>query len=227
MKFDMLMQRVSWRLLKPIVCNSHRVLVAHFEDMASPDRSTKPSPSLAGLAKKVLSLLLDHESVLFIHFMCDVLEHLSVVSQAFQRDDLTVCQAQDSQERCFLELVGLKSTRAPEMAKVAQDVERTGTYKGVILHKVGTTTLLVMRKLDLAAFGKDQFKKLAQHYNKLLQRAGTSCEEAEADFALYKSYAKSQTHSTITALLDPSFGTMWLAHDVLAPENVKEDVSDA
>ena len=27
------------------------------------------------------------------------------------------------------------------------------------------------------------------------------------------------------ALLDPSFGTMWLAHDVLAPENVKEDVS--
>ncbi|CAB1457883.1 unnamed protein product [Pleuronectes platessa] len=28
-----------------------------------------------------------------------------------------------------------------------------------------------------------------------------------------------------TALLDPSFGTMWLAHDVLAPENVKEDVS--
>ena len=34
----------------------------------------------------------------------------------------------------------------PEMAKVAQDVERTGTYKGVKLHKVGTTTLHVMRK---------------------------------------------------------------------------------
>ncbi|CAL8259367.1 unnamed protein product [Arctogadus glacialis] len=79
--------------------------------------------------------------------MSDVLEHLSVVSQAFQRDDLTVCQALDSQERCFLELVGLKSTMGPEMAKVAQDVERTGTYKGVILHKVGTTTLLVMKKL--------------------------------------------------------------------------------
>ena len=28
-------------------------------------------------------------------------------------------------------------------------------------------------------------------------------------------------------LPDPSFGTKWLAHDVLAPENVKEDVSDA
>lgn len=27
------------------------------------------------------------------------------------------------------------------------------------------------------------------------------------------------------ALLDPSFGTMWLTHDVLAPENIKEDVS--
>ena len=27
------------------------------------------------------------------------------------------------------------------------------------------------------------------------------------------------------ALLDPSFGTMWLPHDVLAPENVTEDVS--
>ena len=72
--------------------------MAHFEDMASPDRSPKPSPSVAGRAKKVLSLLPDHESVLFIHFMCDVLEHLSVVSQAFQRDDLD-CLSSPGQPR--------------------------------------------------------------------------------------------------------------------------------
>lgn len=27
------------------------------------------------------------------------------------------------------------------------------------------------------------------------------------------------------AVLDPSFGTMWLTHDVLVPENTKEAVS--
>ena len=113
------------------MCDSYPVLIAHFEDMASVERFPKPSAAVLGRAKQVLSYLKRCDNLLFLHFMCDVFNHLATLSKMFQKDDLTVCQAVESQEACFWELTSLRVDMGPQMAKVNQAMKETGVYKGV------------------------------------------------------------------------------------------------
>ncbi|KAJ8352273.1 hypothetical protein SKAU_G00237490 [Synaphobranchus kaupii] len=89
-----------------IVCDSYQVLLAHFEDMASTERNPKLSATVIGRAKQVTGYLKNYD-VLFLHFMADVLNHLANLSKTFQKDDLTVCQAVESQEACFWDIMSL------------------------------------------------------------------------------------------------------------------------
>ncbi|KAJ8352152.1 hypothetical protein SKAU_G00236280 [Synaphobranchus kaupii] len=114
-----------------IVCDSYQVLLAHFEDMASTERNPKPSATVIGRAKQVTGHLKNDDDVLFLHFMADVLNHLATLSKTFQKDDLTVCQAVESQEACFWDIMSLKTEMGPQMAKVHHAVQEIGEYKGV------------------------------------------------------------------------------------------------
>ncbi|KAM3877939.1 quattro [Diretmus argenteus] len=124
-----------------IVCDSYPVFIAHFEDMASAERNPKPSPTVIGRAKQVAGYLKKYDNVLFLHFMNDVLSHLSTLSKVFQKDNITVCQAVESQEACFWDITSMKMTMGPQMAKVHQAVQESGEYKGVKLQKVTQSTL--------------------------------------------------------------------------------------
>ena len=98
---------------------------AHFEDMASVERFPKPSAAVLGRAKQVLSYLKGCDNLLFLHFMCDVFNHLATLSKMFQKVDLTVCQAVESQEACFWELTSLRVDMGPQMAKVNQAIKES------------------------------------------------------------------------------------------------------
>eukprot|EP00731_Ephydatia_muelleri_P001585 Em0001g1585a len=76
-----------------IACQSYRVFVAHFEEIISPDRPRKSSPTQIGRAKNLLKFMKDFECLLFMFFMCDILHCLSQLSLTFQTDDLTVGEA--------------------------------------------------------------------------------------------------------------------------------------
>ena len=89
-------------ILFQIACDSFRVLVAHFEDIMSPQRVSKPTPKVRGRAHKVLAYFKQTENVLFMAFMADAIQHLADLSKAFQYDAVTPSGAIDALERCVI-----------------------------------------------------------------------------------------------------------------------------
>ncbi|KAF3840384.1 hypothetical protein F7725_019101 [Dissostichus mawsoni] len=124
-----------------VLCDSFPVILAHFEDMASLERRPKPSAAVTGRAKKVSSYLKDYGSVLFLHFLCDVLDHLATLSKVFQKDSVTVCEAVESQERCFWNLSSLKTRMGLCMETFVEQSNGSGCYKGVQLNRASSSTL--------------------------------------------------------------------------------------
>ncbi|KAJ8014476.1 hypothetical protein DPEC_G00040630 [Dallia pectoralis] len=114
-----------------IVCDSYPVLLAHFEDMASMERNPKPSPAVVGRAKQVTGYLKNLHHLIFLHFMCDTLDHLALLSKEFQKDNNMVCQAVESLETCYWNLTALKTEIGPQMAKVYEAVKTNGEHRGV------------------------------------------------------------------------------------------------
>ncbi|KAJ8409081.1 hypothetical protein AAFF_G00241020 [Aldrovandia affinis] len=134
---------------------SYPVILAHFEDMASLERRPKPSAAVAGRAKKVFSHLKDYDSLLFLHFLCDVLVHLATLSKVFQKDSVTVCEAVESQERCFWNLSSLKIRMGPCMETFVEQSNGSRCYKGVQLNRASPSTLEPQRA---AVIGMKPFK---------------------------------------------------------------------
>ena len=95
------------------------------------ERSPKPSPAVVGRAKQVTGYLKNLHHVIFLHFMCDALDHLALLSKEFQKDNNTVCQAVESLETCYWNLTALKTEMGPQMAKVYEAVKTNGEYRGV------------------------------------------------------------------------------------------------
>ncbi|KAK1895239.1 Zinc finger protein 862 [Dissostichus eleginoides] len=124
-----------------VLCDSFPVILAHFEDMASLERRPKPSAAVTGRAKKVSSYLKDYGSVLFLHFLCHVLDHLATLSKVFQKDSVTVCEAVESQERCFWNLSSLKTRMGLCMETFVEQSNGSGCYKGVQLNRASSSTL--------------------------------------------------------------------------------------
>ncbi|XP_062323769.1 uncharacterized protein LOC134024747 [Osmerus eperlanus] len=120
------LHQITEALDEKIVCDSYSVHLAHFENMASMERSPKPSP-----AKQVTGYLKNLHHLIFLHFMCDTLDHLALLSKEFQKDNNTVCQAVESLETCYWNLTALKTEMGPQMAKVYEAVKTNGEYRGV------------------------------------------------------------------------------------------------
>ncbi|KAI7789501.1 putative zinc finger protein 862-like, partial [Triplophysa rosa] len=68
-----------------ILCDSHPIFVAHFEDLMSMERNPKPSSTVVGRAKQVTKYLRNINNVLFLHFMCDTLDQLAELSRVPER----------------------------------------------------------------------------------------------------------------------------------------------
>lgn len=123
------------------------MFVAHFEDMQSSERTVKPSAAVVGRAKNILKYLLNYNDVQFLHFMCDAFEPLAVLSLKFQTDDITVCQAVQAQETCYLNLVGLQTDLGPKQRFVVQSMVQTDKYQGRELRGYSFSTLEEERKV--------------------------------------------------------------------------------
>lgn len=101
--------------------------------MTRPERNLKPSETVVGRAKNILKYLQDYRNMLFLAFMCDALEPLHALSQRFQEDTLTACQAGEALFSCFLSLEELKQQPDLIMTEIVQAMAQTGNYKGVTL----------------------------------------------------------------------------------------------
>ena len=63
-----------------VLCDSYKVIIAHFEDMVSPERRPKPTTSVVGRAHQLLKVLKMYRSFMFTFFLCDTLDHLAFVN---------------------------------------------------------------------------------------------------------------------------------------------------
>lgn len=97
--------------------------------MASMERNPKPSPAVVERQKQVTGYL--KNLLIFLHFMCDTLDHLALLSKEFQKDSNAVCQAVESLETCYWNLTALKTEMGPQMAKVYEAVKTNGKHRGV------------------------------------------------------------------------------------------------
>ncbi|XP_073716873.1 zinc finger protein 862-like [Misgurnus anguillicaudatus] len=143
-----------------IVCDSYPVLLAHFEDMASMERNPKPSPAVVGRAKQVTGYLKSLHHLIFLHFMCDTLDHLALLSKEFQKDNNTVCQAVESLETCYWNLTALKTEMGPQMAKVYEAVKTNGEHRGVQFHVQNTVPSLEAERAAVIDERCERFRSL-------------------------------------------------------------------
>ncbi|KAK7891788.1 hypothetical protein WMY93_023751 [Mugilogobius chulae] len=178
-----------------IVCDSYPVLLAHFEDMASPERHPKPSAAVLGRAKSVARYLKKFENVLFLHFMCDLLDHLGKLSKIFQKDNLTVDEAVESQETCVCNITALKLQMGPQMSQFYWSVTESDEYKGVPFDNPSLSTLKAERENII------EMKELTVFYKNLLEEAGIAAEDVLADYSQYKMFAQTRTAVPLRELL--------------------------
>ena len=125
-----------------VLCDSYKVIIAHFEDIASPERRPKPCASVVGRAHQLLKVLKTYRSFMFTFFLCD---HLAILSTSFQRDSLTASEAVESLESTFLHLEQMKYSMGPRL-KIAFQSSLDGNYKGVKLADYRSTILKDERK---------------------------------------------------------------------------------
>ncbi|KAJ8353429.1 hypothetical protein SKAU_G00209960 [Synaphobranchus kaupii] len=69
------------------------------------------------------------------------LPYVHCAIKVFQKDNITVCQAVESQEACFWDITSMKMMMGPQMAKVHQAVQESGEYNGVKLQNVTQSIL--------------------------------------------------------------------------------------
>ena len=122
-------------------CQSYRVFVTHFEEIISPDRPRKSSPTQIGRAKNLLKFMKDFECLLFMFFMCDILHCLSQLSLTFQKDDLTVGEALEKYEETCLQITDLvgNGTGIWQSKVMAALITTPAIYEGVELNNVNAT----------------------------------------------------------------------------------------
>ncbi len=126
--------------------SGYRVLVTHFEDLASPERRPKPTAAVVGRAKKMAKYLTNYEDLLFMAFMLDALEHLSYLSLTFQKDCVSVDEAREALFTCLLNLEELKTTPGQAMTEVLTSAAQTDSFRQIQLKNVTPTTLAEKRK---------------------------------------------------------------------------------
>ncbi|XP_078810615.1 zinc finger protein 862-like [Oryzias latipes] len=124
-----------------ILCTSYKVFVAHFEDMVSSERRPQPSATVMGRAMNILRYLKDAKNLQFMHFWCDALEVLKILSEQFQRDNLTPGEAVQYQEACCAGLIELSLQPGVEQSKVIGSITSFSKYQGVELTNISADTL--------------------------------------------------------------------------------------
>lgn len=95
------------------------------------ERSPIPAPAVVGKAKQVTGYLKNLHHVIFLHFMCDTLDHLTLLNKEIQKDNITVHQAVERLETCYWNFTALKIEIGPQMTNVYKAVKTTGGYRGV------------------------------------------------------------------------------------------------
>nr|XP_057918161.1 zinc finger protein 862 [Doryrhamphus excisus] len=113
-----------------ILLASYKPLVAHFEHIVQGRTTTADG---IGRANSVLQLLRNYKGVYFCHFLSDVLEVLSILSQQYQKDDLTLSMALQCTENALLSLIALQHRPGEYVQRFLESVNQDGKFEGVEL----------------------------------------------------------------------------------------------
>ncbi|XP_035859042.1 uncharacterized protein LOC116038584 [Sander lucioperca] len=157
------------------------------------ERSPIPSPAVVGRAKQVTGYLKNLHHLIFLHFMCDTLDHLALLS----KDNNTVCQVVESLETFYWNLTALKTEMGPQMAKVYKAVKTNGEYRGVQFQAFDPSCWPKWDRSDGSAqfreSGQEDLRALTRHFSVLLCREGISTEDVMSNFQDYKGFAQGRT----------------------------------
>ncbi|XP_070552471.1 zinc finger protein 862-like [Ptychodera flava] len=121
-----------------------KIVVIHFQHTVE---ERKASAEMQGRAKNALKKLQSYSFLLFLHFLCDILDKTAMLSEVMQKDVLVLTQVNTALERVKISLTTMVDHPSDQLNDFIDTVRDTGKWKDIEL---------TVRDTDLPNFNRSK-----------------------------------------------------------------------